>query len=191
MKGYISIAVLFLFSMFILAACAGGGVVPTPVESPDAGNDNIPQTSPDPVLPGDVSPVNVTYNRIDWWSDMDGTAKVKSADELREFYEMLEAAFSNEMEKDLVNLFTGGQYNDDFFKENFLVLITASENSGSNRLELASIKDENKVLQINIDRILPEVGTADMAGWLIVIELGNDYSQHEIDVIMTDVPMEY
>jgi len=31
------------------------------------------------------------------------------------------------------------------------------------------------------------MGTADMAGWLIIIELSNDYSQHEIDVIMTDV----
>jgi len=118
---------------------------------------------------------------------MDGTSIVRSAGELCDYYNELKAASINELDEDLVWRLTGEQYNDAFFAEHFLVLITVSEPSGSNRHELTSITDDNGVLSIHIDRLLPEIGTADMAGWLIVIELSNNYSINETDVIFTDV----
>ena len=196
MKSLISVTLLMLFSTLILAACGGGGAPagaqPMPQESPDltpdVNGDTTPPATAAPVPEGDISSVKVLYNRIDWRENMDGSSIIRSAEELRNYYEELKAVSMNELDDDLVWRFTGEQYNDAFFAEHFLVLITVSEPSGSNRHELISITDDQGVLSIHIDRLLPEIGTADMAGWLIVIELSNDNSINEADVIFTDVP---
>jgi len=196
MKNLISVTLLMLFSTLILAACGGGetsvGAQDTPQESPDltpdANEDTAPPSAAEPVPPGDISSIKVLYNRIDWRDDMDGSLIVRSAEELHNFYDELKAVSMNELDDDLIWRLTGEQYNDAFFAKHFLVLITVSEPSGSNRHELTSITDDNGVLSIHIDRLLPEIGTADMAGWLIVIELSNDYSINEADVVFTNVP---
>ena len=195
MKSLISVTLLMLFSTLILAACGGSAPAdtqPTPQESPDAApdanGDTTPPAAAEPVPPGDIRSVKVLYNRIDWRENMDGTSIIRSAEELHRYYDELKAVSMNELDDDLVWRLTGEQYNDAFFAENFLVLITVSEPSGSNRHELISITDDNGVLSIHIDRLLPEIGTADMAGWLIVIELSSDNSINEADVIFTNVP---
>jgi len=195
MKNLISVTLLMLFSTLFLAACGGGapeGVQPMPQESPDAApdvdGDTTPPATAAPVPDGDISSIKVLYNRIDWRENMDGTSIIRSAEELHRYYDELKAVSMNELDDDLVWRLTGEQYNDAFFAENFLVLITVSEPSGSNRHELISITDDNGVLSIHIDRLLPEIGTADMAGWLIVIELSSDNSINEADVIFTNVP---
>ena len=194
MKSLISVTLLMLFSTLFLAACGGGTPTeaqPVPQDGPDAGpdanGDTTPPATAEPVTPGDISSIKVLYNRIDWRDNMDGTAIIRSADELRDYYNELKEVNMNELDDDLVWRLTGEQYNDTFFAGHFLVLITVSEPSGSNRHELTSITDDNGVLSIHIDRLLPEIGTADMAGWLIVIELSNNYSINETDVIFTDV----
>jgi len=106
-----------------------------------------------------------------------------------DFYNELEALNSNELDDELVWRFTDGKYDDSFFADNFLVLITVGEISGSNRHALSSISEDNNVLTINIDREVPLTGSADMAGWLITIELTNNYSVTKADVIFTDVPV--
>jgi len=120
---------------------------------------------------------------------MEGTAIIRSVDDLDKFYGDLKAANHNELDDDLVWLFTDEKYSDSFFKDNFLVLITVSETSGSNRHTVSSISEDNDVLKINIDREVPDIGTMDMAGWLIFIELTNNYSVTKADVIFTDVPV--
>jgi len=70
---------------------------------------------------------------------------------------------------------------DDFFMENFLVIVRLVENSGSNRHKVETI-DENG--NIHIRRLLPEVGTSDMAAWSIIIELDNNSRAEQYSVVL-------
>ena len=182
-------AILFIFA---LAACTENKAEPAPQENPVIDTDIIPPSvtepaEPDP--PGDFSSITVLYNNIDWWYEMDGTVKVQSVDDLNDFYEMLKSNSSNDINDDLAWRFTDGQYNESYFNDFFLLMITTSEMSGSFQHELVSIDESANVLNIQINRIIPEVYTDDMAGRLIIIELSENYSAHEIDVIFTDVHM--
>ena len=194
MKKIFSIPVMVLSIILILSACGGSDMPSTPQQSPDVtpdvNTDAVPPLTAEPLPPGDVSTITVLYNRISWWDNMDATSKVQSVEELQEFYENLKAADMNELDEDLVWRFTGGKYDDNFFAGHFLVLITVAENSGSNRHDLTSIEEDSGVLTIHIDRQLPFIGTADMAGWLIIIELSNNYSINETKVVFTDVQLE-
>jgi len=184
-----------MLSVLMLAACASAGTPPAPQETPDVGNVNTPppvEPDPPPAEPNppiDLSTITVLYNRIDWRDNMEDTSIIRSVDELSDFYEDLKLLNDNELDDDLAWRFTDGNYNDDFFANNFLVMITVSETSGSNRHALSSISEDNNELTINIDREVPDIGTADMAGWLIIIELSNNYTVTKADVIFTDVPV--
>jgi len=193
MKRLVSLAILMMFSTILLAACVDSGTPAEPEQNPDiipdANEDTTPPTEVDPFPSGDVSYIRVMYDRIDWRDNLDGSVIIRSVEELDEYYEELNAANMNELDDDLVWRLTGGHYNDAFFAENFLVLVTVSEPSGSNRHDLTSLTENNNKLSINISRFVPEIGTADMAGWLITIELSGNYSISETDVVFTDVPM--
>jgi len=194
MKKIFSIILLVLSSMFLVSACGGNDMPSTPQQSPDVTPDDIIDAAPpptaEPLPPGDESTITVLYNRISWWDNMDSTSKVQSVEELQAFYEDLKAADMNELDEDLVWRFTDGKYDANFFASHFLVMITVAENSGSNRHELTSLEEDNGVLTIKIDRMLPAVGTMDMAGWLIIIELSNNYSINDTNVVFTDVQSE-
>ena len=195
MKKLSIMLMLVMFSILLLAACGGSDTPSIPQddpniiedENPPLAADPTPPENIDPIPPIDIASVPVAYYRIDWNDDMDGSVIIKSAQELEKFFEDLKAANYNELNEDLVVRFTGGLYDDSFFADNYLVLITVAENSGSNRHALSDISIEDNELHINIDRELPEMGTADMAGWLIIIELGNIYPADKTNVIFTDV----
>jgi len=64
------------------------------------------------------------------------------------------------------------RYTGDFFAGNYLVVVTISETSGSNRHEVAHVGGDGEIV---IDRIIPEIGTMDMALWHILIEMDNGF----------------
>jgi len=167
---------LVVFSILAVAACGGSGS--------NAGTN--PSSAGNPAIP-DLNSITILYNRIDWRDDMDDTTIVHSVSELDKFYEELKAENYNDLDDDLVSRFTGGQYNDNFFNGNTLVLITFQESSGSNRHKVTSIAEDNNILKIDIDREIPDIGTADMAGWLIIIELPGNYSITRTNVSFTDI----
>lgn len=70
-----------------------------------------------------------------------------------------------------------GGYNDDFFKDHCLLFVVVQEGSGSNGHYVKKVEysAENNTLNVAIDRIVPNVGTCDMAEWHIVIELDARY----------------
>jgi len=77
------------------------------------------------------------------------------------------------------------QYSDNYFEDNFLVIVNLVEGSGSNRHKVESV-DENG--DISIKRLLPgpgHAGTADMAAWSIVIELNNEYKKEQYQIYYT------
>ena len=187
MNRFCSMVILAIFSLFAVTACGGADKPSIPHEESGGSADASPPSTENPVSNDDISSITVLYNRIDWRDDMENTTIVRAVNELDIFYEDLKAVNHNELDDDLVWRFTDGKYNESFFAENFLVLITVSETSGSNRHAVSSILEDNDVLKININREIPDVGTMDMAGWLIIIELTGNYSVTKADVIFTDV----
>ena len=61
-------------------------------------------------------------------------------------------------------------YDDDWFSSNQLVIVLLEEGSGSIRHTVTRVTRTPEPL-IQIDRDVPEVGTADMAEWHILVEL--------------------
>lgn len=74
-------------------------------------------------------------------------------------------------------------YDEDFFADSLIVLITYEENSGSITHEIEQMTVENGTLHIDVKRIIPEAGTDDMAAWHLVVELSkDDYLFDEVNV---------
>ena len=65
------------------------------------------------------------------------------------------------------------KYNGAFFQDKALLLITRAEGSGSISLQVldVSLRAEMDRLEVRVLRNLPEMGTGDMARWVIGLEL--------------------
>lgn len=93
--------------------------------------------------------------------------------------ESAENAYSPSFEK------LNKKYSDRFFAACALAVIRTSESSGSNYYKGVVIDPGSK--SITVRRYVPEVGTCDIANWLIIDEIPNDngilkYSEKDIDV---------
>jgi len=75
------------------------------------------------------------------------------------------------------------KYNNNFFTDKFLVVITLEENSGSIRHKVERIENNGNIV---INRLVPEIGTSDMAEWNIIIELNNSFKAEEFRAIFVD-----
>ena len=62
------------------------------------------------------------------------------------------------------------EYDEEFFKEHNIVLVLLTASSGSIRYKVANVNLNDGVMEINITKKTPEIGTCDMAGWHIIIE---------------------
>ena len=94
-------------------------------------------------------------------------------------FESAENAYSPSFEK------LNKKYSDRFFAACTLAVIRTSESSGSNYYKGVVIDPGSK--SITVRRYVPEVGTCDIANWLIIDEIPNDngilkYSEKDIDV---------
>lgn len=74
-----------------------------------------------------------------------------------------------------------GEFDDAYFEENALILILAQENSGSKELTVESVNKYDDYTEVNLAITNPEVQTADMAQWHIIIALKDE------DVVNDDV----
>ena len=72
-----------------------------------------------------------------------------------------------------------GEFSEEFFGHNFLVIVLLGENSGSIRHKVRM--DANG--DIEVTRLIPEVLTLDMAQWTVIIELDNSYKQDQFNVV--------
>ncbi|MFR1709388.1 MAG: hypothetical protein ACLSV2_10835 [Clostridium sp.] len=63
------------------------------------------------------------------------------------------------------------KYNDEFFTNKALIVITLDESSGSVRHNVKNVVKDGNNITIAIERKVPEFGTSDMAEWNIYIEL--------------------
>lgn len=100
-----------------------------------------------------------------------------SRDEFARFLTETEAHFSyDEMRNNSASFRTvAAQYDETFFAKNDLYVIYLPENSGSIDHTVAQIALENRTLSVQIARQVPQVGTADMAGWFLTFSLPQEY----------------
>ncbi|MCL2025231.1 MAG: hypothetical protein FWG92_00290 [Leptospirales bacterium] len=70
-------------------------------------------------------------------------------------------------------------YSDEYFTDNFLVIILIQEGSGSIRHKVERIDENGNII---VNRLMPEIGTTDMAAWYIIIELNKYFRLREFRV---------
>jgi len=73
------------------------------------------------------------------------------------------------------------KYTNQFFNDNFLIIVFLEEPSGSNRHKVEKIETNGDIV---ITQIIPEIGTADMATWIIFIELKNSSKLEQYKVVL-------
>ena len=113
---------------------------------------------------------------------------VSSTSELESYYDNYKALFNFELPPDQLYTPIGfldaiKDYSDDFFENSFLVIILLHENSGSNRHEVEGVYDNGDIV---INRLIPELGSADMAQWSIIIELDNNNKPEEFKTVLIE-----
>lgn len=76
------------------------------------------------------------------------------------------------------------KYTNEWFETHNLLIVLTQEPSGSNRHEVTELTDK----YVNIDRLLPSVGSCDMAQWHILIETDKsfDISDKQFGVVFTE-----
>ena len=79
-------------------------------------------------------------------------------------------------------------YSGDFFANAFLVVVLMEEGSGSIRHKVESIDEAGNII---ITRLVPDMGTDDMAEWNIIIELDKKYKAEQYQVIFEHTPMSH
>jgi len=77
------------------------------------------------------------------------------------------------------------KYTDDYFADNFLVIVELWEPSGSIRHKVEKIAKNGDIV---INRLLPRIYfTDDMGDWSIIIELNNNFKVEQFQTVFVDV----
>ncbi len=111
---------------------------------------------------------------------------IKNEEEFLEYYENQKDRYN--MESDSENSFSNRMiyYDESFFENNVLAVILVEEPSGSIRHDLESVNIADNSIIFGIKRIVPEMGTTDMAEWHILISIpAASYDDEDIEVIFS------
>lgn len=117
---------------------------------------------------------------------------IRSVDELNNYYNANKDKYDLGRHEKVYSDTTIGfldacdKYDEAYFEKQSLIIVLLEEGSGSVRYKVESvIMGTDNVCYINIDSIVPEVGTDDMAEWHILIEPEQDITvPSESDVIV-------
>lgn len=106
---------------------------------------------------------------------------IRSVEELNAYYEANKTLYDLERRDDpaadstIVFLDACDQYDDAFFEDHRLILVLLEEGSGSTRHKVTAVRqNQDGELTVDIETIVPEVGTCDMALWHIFVETTAD-----------------
>lgn len=160
--------IMAILTVIFLVACAN-----TSGDDKKDGGETLKLDGHDTVDDKIIKNYFARYIRTGWGSDQEYPYifVIRSYDE-----------FSSYMEKVSSSMISC--YDEDYFEEMTLLVAVLQEGSGSIRHELKGI-DENGT--IHIDRIVPEVGTCDMAAWNIVIEIPVEMSDEDFTIEYSDI----
>ena len=102
---------------------------------------------------------------------------ISSLNELNQYTRNLSS--SSFWETEYLN--TISKYTNNYFSNNFLIIVMLEENSGSNRHRVERIDTNGDIV---ISQLIPEIGTADMATWNIIIEQNNRFKLDRYQVLL-------
>ena len=110
---------------------------------------------------GSAAGIDALYLRAQWSEGLDAPAAqlVSNADALAAL------AGSLGIEEDAL-----ANYGDAFFEEHRLIAVTLTESSGSVSHTVCGLEPTEDGWQVDILRSVPDIGTCDMAAWLILVE---------------------
>ena len=112
---------------------------------------------------------------------------ISSTNELEQYYEKNKDFYNLSTPPDIVSdstiVFADAIkiYSNEFFENNYLAIVLLEEGSGSIRHKVERIDDNGDII---IDRLLPELRTADIAKWHIIIELKNNFKPEQFKIIL-------
>ena len=123
-------------------------------------------------------------------------AKINSAGELKDYYESNKGIYQFQqgyyseasMADDVFE--NDGRYGEAFFAQSLLLFVILQEGSGSIRHRVEPARLENGLLAVRITRIIPEVGTADMAQWHIVMALDRTFADMDVAIALAEEPLD-
>ena len=182
----IVLGLAFLVILGVFAAC----------ENPSGSSDKITDGIITPVNPGSIA---FSYQIVHTQQYIQGTwigsfnypvvTIISSRAELKQYCNDYEDMYDFSRHQYSPTGFTDaiGRYSDAFFADNFLVLVLLEETSGSNRHRLERIEENGNIV---ITRLVPEIGTADMAQWHIIIELGNNDKLEQYKAVFFEEKLE-
>lgn len=132
-------------------------------------------TEPEPVPDiAEEIPFSAQYIRTNGNSEkIPNITVVTAVEQLQNYYETNKEYFNLERNENVSSDFTIGfldacdRYDDAFFKDSQLIIVTLEAGSGSIRHEVVKIEHN----AVHIQSIVPEVGTCDMAQWHFLIEI--------------------
>lgn len=152
---------------------------------------------------------NVQYIRTDGYHENIKYPAVKvvcSDRELNMYYESNKELYSLERRENPASDSTIGfldacdRYDEAYFEDHILLMVILEEGSGSNRHEVKKVLRSKDWVTVEIDTIVPEVGTCDMAEWHILVELPREAEMREenitifldgVDPLKADIPVRH
>ena len=145
----------------------------------------------------------IRTNASSYDENNDNLLWITSVKELNDYYEQnkekyyLESVENPASDQTIGFLDAVKKYDETFFEKNDLILVVLEEPSGSNRHEVTSVDLFTSLLnriayfiQPNIKRIVPEVGTCDMANWHIIIEVDKEYGMNSAQLKYPNITTE-
>ena len=111
---------------------------------------------------------------------------ISSKNELAQYYEKYKDMynFADPYDESISFLDAVKRYTDDFFIDNYLVIILHEETSGSIRHKVERVDKNGDIV---ISRLIPYMQTTDMAEWNIIVELKNSFEPSQFNVVFIDV----
>lgn len=120
---------------------------------------------------------NVKCIRTNYVDDAHGkTLVIESIDELDEYFNANKEKYNLKHKEKVYSDTTIGfedaiaEYDEGYFRDHNIVLVLLTECSGSIGHKVTSAKTNEGIIEIKIERQVPEIGTCDMTGWHIIIE---------------------
>lgn len=136
--------------------------------------------------------INVGY--LDYFEVKNFGVAINSKEELDSYYETNKVKYDYEYMNDYSFKNAITKYDDSYFTNKSLIILVIEETSGSNRLEVKSCGVIDGKLIVNIDRLVPVVGTCDMSLWHVIVEvdkkLTSNVEEVELElntVMITDI----
>ncbi len=181
-----------LLMALILVAVVLSGCEKAPQNPSEPVDPNALSPAPSMVIPKESVPFKAQYIRTGGFYEdtFPKTQWITSEDELWQYirdnndkYQLDLSGLRTEFMAAIMN------YDEAFFAEKNLIFVVVQEGSGSIRHEVedvlllpSTMGRVSHLLQPVIRRIVPEVGTCDMAQWHIIIEVDKEYAPEAVQL---------